>query len=133
VQGAGDQALWPSSRKGRVGKGNPLRRESAHRRDAQHVGRLDNERHRECLHYESIGLIPLSARGESGYRDYGSADIHRLAFVRRARDLGFSIEQIGDLLRLWSDDGRSNAQVKEIALRHVSKLSAMPERRDTDT
>jgi MerR family transcriptional regulator, copper efflux regulator len=73
-------------------------------------------------YYESIGLIPPSARRESGYRDYGAADIHRLAFVRRARDLGFSIEQIGDLLRLWSDGHRSNAQVKAIALQHVSDL-----------
>lgn len=73
-------------------------------------------------YYESIGLIPLSARRESGYRDYGAADIHRLAFVRRARDLGFSIEKIGDLLRLWSDGHRSNAQVKAIALQHVSEL-----------
>src|SRR5215210_9223707 len=73
-------------------------------------------------YYESIDLIPRSARRDSGYRDYGPADIHRLAFVRRARDLGFSIDQIGDLLRLWSDGHRSNAQVKAIALQHVSEL-----------
>jgi MerR family transcriptional regulator, copper efflux regulator len=73
-------------------------------------------------YYESIGLVPRSARRESGYRDYGPADIHLLAFVRRARDLGFSIEQIGDLLRLWGDSHRCNAQVKAIALHHVSEL-----------
>jgi Cu(I)-responsive transcriptional regulator len=73
-------------------------------------------------YYESIGLIPRSERRQSGYRDYGPADIHRLAFVRRARDLGFSIGEIGELLRLWSDEQRSNAEVKAIALRHVAEL-----------
>ena len=73
-------------------------------------------------YYESIDLIPRSARRDSGYRDYGPADIHRLAFIRRARDLGFSIEQIRQLLRLWSDDHRSSAEVKAIALQHVAEL-----------
>jgi Cu(I)-responsive transcriptional regulator len=73
-------------------------------------------------YYESIDLIPRSARRESGYRDYGSADIHRLGFIRRARDLGFSMDQIRDLLRLWSDRDRSNAEVKAIALGHVAEL-----------
>ncbi len=73
-------------------------------------------------YYESIGLVPHAARRESGYRDYDPADIHRLAFIRRARDLGFSIHQIGDLLRLWSDDRRSNAEVKAIALKHIAHL-----------
>ena len=73
-------------------------------------------------YYESIALIPPSARRESGYRDYGLPDIHRLAFIRRARDLGFSIDQIRDLLRLWGDDHRSSAEVKRIALEHVAAL-----------
>jgi MerR family transcriptional regulator, copper efflux regulator len=73
-------------------------------------------------YYESIGLIPPSVRRESGYRDYGTADLHRLGFIRRARDLGFSIDQIRDLLRLWSDHDRSNAEVKAIALGHVAEL-----------
>ena len=73
-------------------------------------------------YYESIGLVPRADRKESGYRDYGSADIHRLRFIRRARDLNFSVEQIRDLLRLWSDHHRSNAQVKAIALQHVAEL-----------
>jgi MerR family copper efflux transcriptional regulator len=73
-------------------------------------------------YYESIDLIPRSARRDSGYRDYGPADVHRLAFIRRARDLGFSIEQIRLLLRLWSDRRRSSAEVKAIALEHVAEL-----------
>ena len=73
-------------------------------------------------YYESIALIPPSARRESGYRDYGLRDVHRLAFIRRARDLGFSIDQIRDLLRLWSDDHRSSAEVKRMALEHVAAL-----------
>lgn len=73
-------------------------------------------------YYESIGLVPLPARRDSGYRDYGPPDVHRLGFVRRARDLGFSIDQIRDLLRLWSDRDRSSAAVKAIALEHVTAL-----------
>ena len=73
-------------------------------------------------YYESIDLIPRSARRESGYRDYGPADVHRLGFIRRARDLGFSMDHIRALLRLWSDTGRSNADVKAIALEHVAEL-----------
>ena len=73
-------------------------------------------------YYESIDLIPHSARRESGYRDYGAADVHRLAFIRRARDLGFSIDQIRQLLRLWSERRRSSSEVKALALEHVAEL-----------
>ncbi|HEY7385537.1 MAG TPA: Cu(I)-responsive transcriptional regulator [Hyphomicrobiaceae bacterium] len=73
-------------------------------------------------YYESIDLIPRSARRDSGYRDYAPADVHRLAFIRRARDLGFSVEQIRDLLRLWSDRGRNSSEVKALALEHVAEL-----------
>ena len=73
-------------------------------------------------YYESIGLIPKSARRDSGYRDYGAADLHRLGCIRRARDLGFSMDEIRQLLRLWSDQGRSSREVKDIALRHIADL-----------
>lgn len=73
-------------------------------------------------YYESIGLVPPAGRRESGYRDYGPVDLHRLGFIRRARDLGFSVERIRLLLELWSDQGRSNAEVKAIALTHINEL-----------
>lgn len=73
-------------------------------------------------HYEAIGLVPHAGRRGNDYRDYSPADVQRLQFIRRARDLGFSMEQIRDLLRLWSDRDRSNAEVKAIALAHVAEL-----------
>lgn len=73
-------------------------------------------------HYEQIGLLPAPARRTSGYRDYDTVDLHRLRFVRRARDLGFPLDRIADLLRLWSDRDRSNADVKAIALAHLADL-----------
>lgn len=73
-------------------------------------------------HYEAIGLIPGADRRESNYRDYGHHDVHRLGFIRRARDLGFSIDQIRDLLKLWGDSHRSSADVKALAQTHISEL-----------
>ncbi|MEO6012262.1 MAG: Cu(I)-responsive transcriptional regulator [Devosia sp.] len=75
-------------------------------------------------HYESIGLIPAADRRDSNYRDYGAEDVHRLGFIRRARDLGFSIEEIRDLLRLWGDRKRSSRDVKALTLAHVAELDA---------
>ena len=73
-------------------------------------------------HYESIGLIPTADRRSSNYRDYGHHDLHRLGFSRRARDLGFSIEEIRDLLRLWADKHRSSADVKLMAEARIAEL-----------
>jgi MerR family transcriptional regulator, copper efflux regulator len=73
-------------------------------------------------YYEEIGLIPRSARQPQGYREYDERDVNRLRFVARARDLGFSIKEIAELLRLYSDRRRSSADVKRIALRHVAEL-----------
>ena len=73
-------------------------------------------------HYEAIGLTARAARRDSNYRDYSAEDVARLKFVRRARDLGFSIERIRDLLALWGDSGRSSGEVKRIALDHIAEL-----------
>ena len=75
-------------------------------------------------HYESIGLIPAADRRSSNYRDYAPEDIHRLGFIRRARDLGFSIEEIRDLLKLWADRRRSSRDVKHLTLSHIAELDA---------
>lgn len=73
-------------------------------------------------YYEENGLIPAAARTAAGYRVYTDKDVHRLNFVRRARDLGFSVKEIGDLLSLWSDRSRKSADVKRIASAHIAEL-----------
>ena len=73
-------------------------------------------------YYEQTGLIPKAARRDSGYRDYDETDIHRLRFIRSARDLGFTVGQISELLALWSDQERASADVKALALGHVDAL-----------
>lgn len=73
-------------------------------------------------HYEAIGLIPAADRRDSNYRDYAADDVHRLGFIRRARDLGFSIEEIRELLRLWGDRSRSSHDVKALTLGHIADL-----------
>ncbi|TYC86705.1 Cu(I)-responsive transcriptional regulator [Novosphingobium sp. BW1] len=77
---------------------------------------------RMIRHYEKIGLIPAPARRDSGYRDYAHADIARLRFIANARDLGFTIEEIGELLALWGNDHRTSAEVKALALAKAEEL-----------
>ncbi|MBC9904253.1 MULTISPECIES: Cu(I)-responsive transcriptional regulator [Achromobacter] len=78
-------------------------------------------------YYESIGLISPAGRTDSGYRVYSEHDLHTLHFVRRARDLGFSVEQMNELLALWKDRSRASADVKRIALEHVQELERKAE------
>lgn len=75
-------------------------------------------------HYEQIGLIPEAGRTGSGYRVYGPKDLSTLSFIRRARDLGFSIAQIRDLLTLWQDRARASSDVKRIANEHIDEMKA---------
>jgi len=77
---------------------------------------------RMIRHYEGIGLIPKAARRDSGYRDYDEKDVHTLRFIRRARDLGFPIEEIGRLLALWQDRSRASADVKALASARAEEL-----------
>ena len=78
-------------------------------------------------HYEKTGLIPCAPRRDSGYRDYGTQDVHTLRFIGRARDLGFSIEEIGQLVALWNDHERSSADVKALALARAAELKRKAE------
>ena len=75
-------------------------------------------------HYESLGLLRQARRTDAGYRIYDDNDVHTLRFVRRARDLGFSIREIKDLLSLWRNRQRSSADVRTIAQRHIADLEA---------
>lgn len=73
-------------------------------------------------HYESIGIVPKASRSESGYRTYSQSDVHTLTFVRRARNLGFSMQEIKRLVSLWKNRSRKSADVKSLTLQHVKEL-----------
>ena len=73
-------------------------------------------------HYESLGLLPKVRRTASGYRLYGEREVHTLRFIRRARELGFGMDEIAQLLRLWQDRRRASSSVKRIAQAHIAEL-----------
>ena len=73
-------------------------------------------------YYEETGLILPAERASNGYRVYGQRAVHQLRFVKRARDLGFTMEEVSSLLALWGDEERSSADVKEIAAQHLADV-----------
>ena len=73
-------------------------------------------------HYESIGLIPKANRNDAGYRNYSEADVHILSFVKRARNLGFSMKEIKKLVSLWRNKSRASGDVKALAINHISEM-----------
>ena len=73
-------------------------------------------------HYESLGLLPPISRTEAGYRQYGDKEVHTLRFIKRARNLGFSIPEIADLLKLWQNKQRTSASVKRLVSVHLLDL-----------
>lgn len=81
-------------------------------------------------HYEAIGLVPRAGRTASGYRVYADGDVHVLRFIHRARELGFSVPQIGELLALWRNRRRNSASVRKLAQKHIADLDARIARLD---
>jgi len=73
-------------------------------------------------HYEQVGLLPEPDRTDAGYRQFGAKEVHTLRFIRQARDLGFSIQQIGELVGLWQNRRRPSRQVKALAEAHIKEL-----------
>lgn len=86
-------------------------------------------------HYEAVGILPKAARTFANYRVYGPNDVHTLRFVKRSRALGFSMEDIKELVGLWKNKSRSSAAVKRIAGKHIDvlkrKLAELQEMVDT--
>ena len=86
-------------------------------------------------YYEESGLIAEARRLPNGYRVYSRKEAHMLAFVKRARDLGFSVDEAGRLLALWNNKRRKSEQVRKLAQGHLDeidkKISELQEMKDT--
>lgn len=78
---------------------------------------------RMLRHYEALGLLGRVPRTEAGYRLYGEAEVHTLRFIKRARELGFAMAEIAELVDLWRDRDRASASVRRIAERHLAELA----------
>jgi Cu(I)-responsive transcriptional regulator len=73
-------------------------------------------------HYESLGLLPQVGRTDAGYRQYSEAEVHTLRFIKRSRELGFSMDDIAELVSLWHNRRRASSNVKRIAQQHSDEL-----------
>lgn len=78
-------------------------------------------------HYEEMGLLPEAQRTKSGYRQYEQPDVHTLQFIRRSRELGFALSEIGELVSLWQDRTRPSREVKALAEAHIKELEQKAE------
>ena len=87
------------------------------------AARLSGVSAKMVRHYEGLGLLPRVARTDSGYRQYSAADVHTLRFIKRGRDLGFSMGEIGELVGLWQNRRRASANVRRIAQKHADDLA----------
>ena len=74
-------------------------------------------------HYESLGLLPRVQRSDSGYRQYSDAEVHTLRFIKRSRELGFSMPEIAELVSLWQNRRRASGSVRRIAQKHADELA----------
>ena len=121
AQPAGADAPLPSATQGPVNIGD--------------AARASGVSAKMVRHYESLGLLGAVARTDSGYRQYSAADIHTLRFIKRARDLGFSMAEIGNLVGLWHDQARASSEVKRVAQQHLieleNRIQAMQDMRRT--
>ncbi|APW41115.1 Cu(I)-responsive transcriptional regulator [Rhodoferax saidenbachensis] len=88
------------------------------------AGRQSGVSAKMLRHYESLGLLGKVNRTDSGYRLYSPADVHTLRFIKRCRDLGFSMAEIAELVGLWQNRRRTSSSVKKIAQKHVDELNA---------
>lgn len=99
------------------------------------AARLSGVSAKMVRHYEGLGLLPRVSRTDSGYRQYSEPEVHTLRFIKRSRDLGFSMEEIGELVGLWQNRRRASANVRKIAQKHADdlgqKIAAMQEMRKT--
>ena len=87
------------------------------------AARLSNVSAKMVRHYESLGLLARVARTDSGYRQYSEADVRTLQFIKRGREMGFSMAEIAELVSLWNNRRRASASVKRIAQKHVDELA----------
>lgn len=87
------------------------------------AARLSGVSAKMVRHYEGLGLLGRVARTDSGYRQYSEAEVHTLRFIKRARDLGFSMEEIAELVGLWQNRRRTSASVRKVAQKHAQELA----------